>query len=145
MNMQGTTEQLLGRSLEVSQNIVCAIIKAKGTSFDTNKVYELLSEVHSKVYRFMTLTCGESATAVSADQSVNDDYLICLEDGVRVKMLKKYLKRKYNLSPEDYIRKHKLPHDYPMVAPAYSKQRRELAVKAKLGHMRVAKGARKVG
>jgi predicted transcriptional regulator len=151
MNMHGSAgrqsknaEQLAQSSLEHAKDIICAIIKAQGADFQIERLSELLGSVYSKVYRFTSLTCGDSASEVSVGESIHDDYIVCLEDGVRVKMLKKYLKRKFGMSAEDYIRKHKLPLNYPMVAPAYSKQRRELAVKAKLGHMRGNKEARKV-
>lgn len=151
MNMHGSAErqskdaeQIAQSSLEYTKDIICSIIKAQGADFQIEKLGEALSFVYSKVYKLVSLTCGEGASEISVDQSVHDDYIICLEDGTKVKMLKKYLKRKFGMSPEDYIRKHKLSSNYPMVAPAYSKQRRELAVKAKLGHMRGNKEMRKV-
>lgn len=74
--------------------------------------------------------------AVPIDQSVHDDYIICLEDGKKFKSLKRHLRTKYNLSPEEYKEKWGLPHDYPMTAPAYSEQRAELARKMGLGRKR---------
>lgn len=71
--------------------------------------------------------------AVPIDKSIQDDYLICLEDGVKVKMLKRYLKTHFNMTPQDYIRKWALPHDYPMVSPAYSETRRDIARRHGLG------------
>ena len=134
--MHKQPEQLAQYSLEKTIDIVCALIKSQGENFQIDKLYETLSSVYSKLYRFSTLNCGESECTISPEDSVHDSYIVCLKDGAQVKMLKKYLKRRYNMSPEDYIREFKLPHDYPMVAPAYSKQRRALAMKAKLGHMR---------
>jgi predicted transcriptional regulator len=61
------------------------------------------------------------------------EYIICLEDGKKLKMLKRYLRSRYNLSPEDYRTKWGLPADYPMVAPHYAAQRSEFAKKIGLG------------
>lgn len=71
--------------------------------------------------------------AVPIKKSVTDDYLICLEDGKQLKMLKRYLRTQYNLSPEEYRRKWNLPADYPMVAPNYAKRRSEFAKQIGLG------------
>lgn len=75
----------------------------------------------------------ELKPAVSIKKSVSDDYIVCLEDGKRLKMLKRHLKTAYDMSPEDYRAKWGLPSDYPMVAPAYARKRQELAKKIGLG------------
>ena len=75
----------------------------------------------------------ELKPAVSIKKSVTDDYLICLDDGKKLKMLKRHLKTAYNMTPEDYRAKWGLGHDYPMVAPNYAKKRQELAKKIGLG------------
>ena len=75
----------------------------------------------------------ELKPAVSIKKSVTDDYLICLDDGKKLKMLKRHLKTAYNMTPEDYRAKWGLAHDYPMVAPNYAKKRQELAKKIGLG------------
>lgn len=74
--------------------------------------------------------------AVSVRKSITPDYLICLEDGKRFKSLKRHLRSKYDMSPEEYREKWGLPMDYPMVAPNYAKQRSELAKKMGLGQSR---------
>jgi predicted transcriptional regulator len=71
--------------------------------------------------------------AVSIKKSIGDDYLICLEDGRKFKSLKRHLRTKFNLSPEEYRAKWALPKDYPMVAPAYAAARSALAKKMGLG------------
>lgn len=71
--------------------------------------------------------------AVSVKKSIHNDYLICLEDGLKFKSLKRHLRSKYDLSPEEYREKWGLPADYPMVAPGYSAQRSKLAKKMGLG------------
>ena len=76
--------------------------------------------------------------AVPVKKSIGSDYLICLEDGKKFKSLKRHLRTKYDMSPQEYREKWGLPADYPMVAPAYARQRSELAKKMGLG--RKAKG-----
>jgi predicted transcriptional regulator len=71
--------------------------------------------------------------AVSIKKSLTDDYLICLEDGRKFKSLKRHLRTKYNMSPEDYRAKWGLPKTYPMVAPAYAAARSQLAKQMGLG------------
>lgn len=71
--------------------------------------------------------------AVSIRASVKPDYIVCLEDGKKLKMLKRHLMTHYQMTPEDYRAKWGLPKDYPMVAPNYADQRRTLAMKIGLG------------
>lgn len=66
--------------------------------------------------------------AVPVNESVKPDYIVCLEDGLRFKSLKRHLKAKYDLSPDQYRRKWQLPDDYPMVSPNYSKRRRDIII-----------------
>ena len=78
--------------------------------------------------------------AVPVSRSVQPDYIVCLEDGKQLKMLKRYLRSKYSLSPEEYRRKWGLPAEYPMVAPAYAARRSDFAKQIGLG-----KGVRRKG
>ena len=71
--------------------------------------------------------------AVSIRTSVKPDYIVCLEDGKKLKMLKRHLMTHYNMTPEQYRTRWNLPADYPMVAPNYAEKRRELAKKIGLG------------
>jgi predicted transcriptional regulator len=71
--------------------------------------------------------------AVSIRASIKPDYIVCLEDGKKLKMLKRHLMTHYQMTPEQYRAKWKLPSDYPMVAPAYASQRKDLALKIGLG------------
>jgi predicted transcriptional regulator len=75
----------------------------------------------------------ELKPAVSIKKSITADFLICLEDGKKLKMLKRHLKTAYDMTPDDYRQKWELGHDYPMVAPNYALKRRELAKKIGLG------------
>jgi predicted transcriptional regulator len=74
--------------------------------------------------------------AVSIRASVKPDYVVCLEDGKKLKMLKRHLMTHYQLTPDQYRAKWSLPADYPMVAPNYAEQRRTLAKKIGLGTKR---------
>jgi len=75
----------------------------------------------------------EQKPAVNPKKSITDDYLICLEDGKKLKMLKRHLATAYGMTPEEYRAKWNLPHDYPMVAPKYSETRKQLAKRIGLG------------
>jgi predicted transcriptional regulator len=74
--------------------------------------------------------------AVSIRSSVKPDFIVCLEDGKKLKMLKRHLMTHYQMTPDDYRTKWGLPADYPMVAPNYAEQRRSLAKKIGLGTSR---------
>ena len=71
--------------------------------------------------------------AVSIKKSISDEYLVCLEDGEKFKSLRRHLRSKYDMSPEEYREKWGLAPDYPMVAPSYARQRSALAKKMGLG------------
>ena len=75
--------------------------------------------------------------AVPVKKSIGDDFIICLEDGKKLTMLKRYLRAQYDMSPEDYRKKWDLPPDYPMVAPAYARLRSAFAKKIGLGRVAV--------
>ncbi len=80
--------------------------------------------------------------AVPVEMSVTPDYIVCLEDGRRFKMLKGHLRASYGMGPEEYREKWGLPEDYPMVAPKYREKRVRMAQNMGLGHMRKSKGAK---
>ncbi len=95
------------------------------------------------------LASGEDATlvelspAVPIKKSITDDYIICLEDGKKLKMLKRHLMTAYGMTPEDYRAKWGLKPDYPMVAPNYALKRQELAKKIGLGRKPGSKPAKR--
>lgn len=97
----------------------------------------LIVEVHKTLASLGTaappVEVEKKAPAVPVKKSITPDYLICLEDGRKLKMLKRHLKTSYNLSPEQYRDKWGLPNDYPMVAPNYARHRSSLAKKIGLG------------
>ncbi len=96
----------------------------------------LIKSVHSAL---ASLSAAEAPAApkqepaVSIRTSVKPDYIVCLEDGKKMKMLRRHLMTAYGMTPEDYRAKWNLPADYPMVAPNYAKQRADLAKKIGLG------------
>lgn len=79
---------------------------------------------------------SELKPAVPVRKSVTDDHIVCLEDGKKFKSLKRHLRTRYDMSPEEYREKWGLAPDYPMVAPNYAKQRSDLARKMGLGLMK---------
>ena len=94
----------------------------------------LISTVHQAL---ATLGPEEAAPrpepAVPIKQSVKPDYIVCLDDGKKLKMLKRHLRTAYNMTPDDYRKRWGLPSDYPMVAPNYAATRSKLAKKIGLG------------
>jgi predicted transcriptional regulator len=78
--------------------------------------------------------------AVPIKKSIQQDHLVCLEDGKKLKMLKRHLKTRYDMTPDEYRRRWGLSDDYPMVAPAYAEQRSSLAKKIGLGTKPRARG-----
>jgi len=99
-------------------------------------VPELIQQVYSKLNELATAeetAAVELVPAVPIKKSVTDDYIICLEDGKKLKMLKRHLMTAYGMTPEEYREKWGLRPDYPMVAPSYARRRRELAKKIGLG------------
>jgi predicted transcriptional regulator len=81
--------------------------------------------------------------AVPVKKSITPDYLVCLEDGKKLKMLKRYLRSRYQLTPDQYRTKWGLPADYPMVASNYAARRSEFAKKIGLGKTATSKGRKK--
>ena len=105
-----------------------------------------LPDAIKDVYRSLeTVSGGTSAQkdnhpAVSIRRSVTPDYIVCLEDGKKLKMLKRHLRTAYNMTPEEYRQKWGLPADYPIVSPNYARQRSSLAKKIGLGNSRGRRG-----
>jgi predicted transcriptional regulator len=100
---------------------------------------ELAGLIRSVVQALAAASAGEPAPtprpdpAVSIKASVTPDFIICLEDGKKLKMLKRHLRTAYKMSPDDYRTRWNLPADYPMVAPNYAKKRSKLAKAIGLG------------
>jgi len=121
-------------TIHLASDIVAAYVA--NNTLKAGDLPDLLQTVHAAV---AGLAGGDPAyggnrePAVAINKSITPDYIICLEDGQKLKMLKRYLRTHYDLSPEDYRRKWGLPADYPLVAPNYAKRRSQLAKKIGLG------------
>jgi predicted transcriptional regulator len=96
----------------------------------------LINQIYNSLANIDTAPAAPAARpqpAISVKKSVQPDYIVCLEDGKKLKMLKRHLKTAYNMSPEAYRERWGLPSDYPMVAPNYARQRSRLAKEIGLG------------
>lgn len=123
--------------LAMATDIVSSYVH--GNEIARSDVLSMIDEVYSKLSQLNQEQNGlvnTRAPAVPVEESVTPDYIICLEDGKPFKMLKKHLKAVYDLTPEEYRAKWRLPVDYPMVAPNYAAKRQELARKSGLGRKR---------
>jgi predicted transcriptional regulator len=132
------THESRSELVELTAGIVSAYVA--NNTVVTADLAALIGEVHEALSRAANRGRGpaldEPKPAVPVKKSITPDYLICLEDGMKFKSLKRHLRTRYNLSPDDYRDKWELPHDYPMVAPNYADARSELAKKMGLGQRR---------
>ncbi len=138
--MTEETDQDSTALLEMTGEIVSAYLG--NTSVGTPQVPDIIVSVHTAL---RNLKSAEGAVApepevlkaaVPIRRSVTPDYIVCLEDGKKLRMLKRHLRTTYGLSPEEYRVRWGLPNDYPMVAPNYAKQRSDFAKKIGLGRGR---------
>ena len=100
---------------------------------------DLMHQVHRTLIELGSGTANRLSSpdpATSIEQSVQPDYIVCLEDGRKLKMLKRHLKSAYGMTPDEYRERWNLPSNYPMVAPNYAKRRSNLAMKIGLGRKR---------
>ena len=122
--------------LEMTTEIVSAFVSNNNT--DSSALPGLVEQVYNSLEIIAESEAAEPEPekpqpAVSIKKSITPDYIICLEDGKRLKVLKRYIRTRYGLSPAEYKAKWELPADYPMVAPNYSKARSEFAKNIGLG------------
>ena len=128
------SEELNNELLSLTADIVAAHVANNRVA--TNEVSDLIAQVHAALSGLTEpkkLEEPELQPAVPVRSSIKHDYIVCLEDGKKLKMLKRYLRTNYSMTPDEYRTKWKLPRDYPMVAPAYAEQRRGLAKQIGLG------------
>ncbi len=128
------SEELNAELLSLTADIVAAHVANNRVA--TNEVSDLIAQVHAALAGLgnpAKVEEPEAQPAVPVRSSIKHDYIVCLEDGKKLKMLKRYLRTNYNMTPDEYRTKWKLPRDYPMVAPAYAEQRRGLAQAIGLG------------
>jgi predicted transcriptional regulator len=123
-----------GAILRLTTQIVAAYVSHN--LFPSGDLSHLIKEVHQTLAVLGGQQPGEqqaSKPAVPIRKSISDSYIVCLEDGKKLKMLKRYLRTQYQMTPDEYRSKWGLPIDYPMVAPNYAAQRSEFAKKIGLG------------
>lgn len=122
--------------IELSTRIVSAYVSKNAIS--ASDLPELMTSVHTNL---KSLAADEPELArpdpaVPISKSITKNHIICLEDGKKLKMLKRYLRTRYNLTPEEYRSRWGLPADYPMVAPEYAERRSSFAKEIGLGKKR---------
>ncbi|HLY44033.1 MAG TPA: MucR family transcriptional regulator [Stellaceae bacterium] len=127
------TEQL-NDLLELTTEIVAAHVSNNTVAL--SDLPQLINQVYNSLAHIGTAPAVPAVRpqpAVSIKKSVQPEYIVCLEDGKKLKMLKRHLKTAYDMSPEAYRERWGLPSDYPMVAPSYARQRSRLAKEIGLG------------
>ncbi len=147
--MSGTSDNHGSKSddlLKFASEIVAAYVS--NNPIAVSDIPGMIKSVHATLGGLAGGTANDSPTtlkpAVAVKKSINPEYIVCLEDGKKLKMLKRYLRSRYDLTPEEYRAKWGLPADYPMVAPNYAAQRSEFAKKIGLGRSApAAKGRRR--
>ena len=120
--------------MALTTEIVCSHVA--NNTVNVTDLAQLIQQVYATL---ANISKGQSPAAerpqpaVPVKRSITPDYIVCLEDGRKLKMLKRHIKTAYNMTPEEYRERWRLPPDYPMVAPNYAKQRSSLAKKIGLG------------
>ncbi|HWU24877.1 MAG TPA: MucR family transcriptional regulator [Rhizomicrobium sp.] len=121
--------------LEAACKIVAAYLRNNHVA--PNELSAMIKNIHHTLGSLVGSSQAEPAIAqkpaISIRKSITPDYIICLEDGKKLKMLKRYLRTRFGMSPEEYRSKWGLPADYPLVAPNYAARRSEFAKKIGLG------------
>jgi len=128
--------------VDLTANIISAYVSHNTTP--ASEIPALIGQVHAALVRISgghaeTIATEAARPAVAVKKSVTPDYIVCLEDGKKFKSLKRHLRAQYNMTPEQYREKWKLPPDYPMVAPNYAVARSRLAKQMGLGQQRSGK------
>ncbi len=125
----------LNSILDMTSHIVSAYVS--NNPVPTANIPDLIKSVYTTLARIERPREAEGTEAlqpaVPIRRSITPDYIVCLEDGKKLKMLKRHLRTAYNMSPKEYRAKWRLPPDYPMVAPNYAARRSEFAKKIGLG------------
>lgn len=133
-----------GEILRMTADVVAAYVG--NNALPSGQIGDVISTVFGSLHTLENKASGKAENttpAVPVRKSVTPDYLVCLEDGKKLKMLKRYLRSTFNMTPEEYRAKWGLPADYPMVAPNYAKQRSDFAKKIGLGRKPKGRGRRK--
>ena len=133
--------------LRMTADVVAAYVS--NNTLPTAQLAAIINAVYAS-FKSLDAQVAEPAAeplrpAVPIRRSVTADYLVCLEDGKKLKMLKRHLRSTYNMTPDEYRAKWGLSADYPMVAPSYAQQRSEFAKKIGLGRGTGRRSARRSG
>ena len=130
--MKHVVGKAMPKTVELTALIVAAYIR--GNKVAGGDISDLIQNVDAALRTAIANNHPEEPRpAVPITESIRPDYLVCLEDGEEVTLLRRHLKNQYGMTPEDYRRKWKLPHDYPMVPALYSEQRAQNAILHGLG------------
>ncbi len=115
--------------------VACALLKAyvRKNPLPASDVPAALRKIYCALIALPATTAPSAKPIVPVKKSITDDFLVCLEDGCKLSMLKRHLRTRHDLSPDQYRAKWGLPADYPMTAPGYAKTRSALAKEAGLG------------
>jgi predicted transcriptional regulator len=129
--------------LRLVTEIVAAYVSKNPVA--AHELPEIIRNVHATLGGFngAETRALPRAPAVPVKKSVHDDYIVCLEDGKKLKMLKRYLRARYKMTPDEYRARWNLPSNYPMVAPNYAQKRSDFAKKIGLGKGEGRKGKKK--
>jgi predicted transcriptional regulator len=131
--------------LKLASDIIAAYVS--NNPVPVSELPGMIKSVHATLGGLGGGAHGDGVTsqkpAIPVKRSITPEYIVCLEDGKKLKMLKRYLRSNYKLSPEEYRAKWGLPADYPMVAPNYAAQRSEFAKKIGLGRTPAASKGRR--
>jgi predicted transcriptional regulator len=115
---------LIEKNLSITGDIICSLIEKE--VIKSKNIKEVFKSTLSYVFQ-STVDIFFPEAACDIQKSVLTDYIICLEDGKKVKSLKNYIKKYFNMTPEEYKKKWTLPFDYPMVASSFSQKRSQIA------------------
>jgi predicted transcriptional regulator len=144
-NMSDTQTGRTDELLKFASDIVSAYVS--NNPIAVSEIPAMIKSVHATLGGLSGSASTESPTAakpaIAVKKSITPEFIICLEDGKKLKMLKRYLRSRYDLTPEEYRAKWGLPADYPMVAPNYAAQRSEFAKKIGLGRSAPATKSRR--
>ena len=142
--MENAQSDMMETLITLTSDIVAAHVS--NNSVAVSDLPALITNVYGALAGLGAVAVVEDVAqepAVSIRTSIKPDYIVCLEDGKKLKMLKRHLMTHYSMTPEQYRAKWKLAADYPMVAPNYAEKRRELAKKIGLGRKPGVKRGRK--
>ena len=145
-NVEGSAASSSDEMLRLATDIVSAYVQFN--PLPAGQLAQMIRDVHDTLASLAGAAPSSTERqkpAIAIKKSITPEYIICLEDGKKLKMLKRYLRSRYDLSPEEYRAKWGLPADYPMVAPKYAEQRSQFAKQIGLGRTATKRRGRRSG